>query len=346
MVDLTPYNTLKVHASAKNFLELNTLPDIKKLDTREPFMLLGAGANVLFTKDFPGTVAKVNLRGRRVVKDTGSEVLIEAAAGENWHDLVMWTAKEGWSGMENMALIPGTVGAAVAGNIGAYGQNQGDLVDSVAVLDLNTHHPLTLSQQDCKFFYRESAFKHEFKNNYLITSVRYRLSKTAHFDTSYYSRYESLQTVLDKFATPPYTPSDVAQAVIKIRTLKMPDWTATPTAGSFFKNPFVTKARLAKLQSQIKELQFYPTEKMLYPHPDDPVFAHSDLVKIPAGRLLDELGWRGKRVGNVATFDKHALVIINLGGATGHDIYCYSQAMHQDVLQNFGIYLDYEVQVI
>ena len=245
-----------------------------------------------------------------------------------------------------MALIPGTVGAAVVGNIAAYGQNQGDVVNSVRVLDLSTNKAVNLSHQDCRFFYRDSAFKHEFKDKLLIISVTYRLSKKAHFDTAYHSRYESLEKILTQFATPPYTIQQVANAVIKIRTVKMPDWTKIGTAGSFFKNPFVSRQRLIELQSQIKELQFYPTEKMLYPHPDDPIFKRTDQVKIPTGRLLDELGWLGKKIGNVSTFEKHALVIVNLGGATGAEIYEYSSLMRADIKKNFDIDLEYEVHII
>jgi len=294
MVDLSHFNTLQVPAHAAALLDITSLDDLNKLDSTQPFMFLGEGANVLFTKDFLGTIARINLVGKTVVSESDSAVLLDVAAGESWHDLVIWAATQQWSGIENMALIPGTVGGAVTGNIAAYGQNQADVVESVRVLDLATKQSHTLSQHDCRFFYRESAFKHEFKNKYLITSVRYHLSKTAHYDTSYYSRYESLEKILRDYATPPYSPLDVARAVIAIRNIKMPDWRVTPTAGSFFKNPFVSKARLADLQIQIKELQYYPTEKMLYPHPEDPVFSRSDLVKIPAGRLLDELGWKGK----------------------------------------------------
>ena len=344
MTDLFPHNTLKVHALAKNFIELNSLD--QKIPSDDQILFLGQGANILFTKDFPGTVVKINLLGKKVVSETDIDILVELAAGEDWHKFVTWAVENNLSGVENMALIPGTVGAAVVGNIAAYGQNQADVIDSVDAINITTNKQHTLSQKDCKFFYRESAFKHEFKDKYLITSVRYRLSKTTHFDTSYHSRYESLDKILSKTATPPYTIKQVFQVVVDIRTQKMPDWTIIPTAGSFFKNPFVSKSKLVELQKQIPDLQFYPTEKMLYPHPDDPIFNRTDQVKIPAGRLLDELGWRGKKIGNVATFEKHALVIINLGGATGQEIFEYAEAMRTDIKKNFAINLEYEVRVI
>lgn len=305
-------------------------------------MFLGAGANVLFTADFPGTIVKVNLTGFRVVKETDTHVHITAAAGQNWHDLVIWSAGNGWWGLQNMALIPGTVGAAAIGNIAAYGGNQEDVFDSLTALELATGKTTHFTKNDCQFTYRESIFKHRLANQYLVTKVSYRLAKNSTPDTTYHSRYESLSAELAKLGKTPDSSLNIAEAVISLRRIKQPDWTVVGTAGSFFKNPVVSKAEYLKLSSQVKELQWYPVEKLSY---------HSELdippkVKIPAGRLLDELGWKSKRIGSVATYDQSALVIINLGGATGHDIYSFSQAMHQDVLSNFGIYLEYEVQVI
>lgn len=334
MVNLAQYNTLRVPAKANGLLELNAISQLKNIP--DNYMFLGLGANVLFVHDFDGTIIKVNLKGRKVVSQTDDEVIIEAAAGENWHELVTWTVENNWSGLENMALIPGTVGAAVVGNIAAYGQNQGDLVQSVEIYDLQTGKTEILSHNQCKFVYRNSDLK-----KYLVTKVVYKLSKTAQFSTDYHSRYESLKSELVKFATPPYTIRDVTQAIINIRKFKLPDWTKIGTAGSFFKNPFVTRERYSKLSAQIKELQAYPTEKMLYPTEVD-----SDQVKIPVGRLLDELGWRGKKIGNVSTFDKHALVLINLGGATGQEIFDYAEMMREDIKKNFDIVLEYEVRII
>lgn len=338
MVDITNLNTLRVPASADELVEINTLEDIKQLDLTKNFMFLGTGANVLFTKDFPGTIVKINLQGKKIISENKDEITIEVAAGENWHDIVMWTVENNWSGLENMALIPGTVGAAIVGNIAAYGQNQGDLVQSVEIYDLQTGKSEILSHDQCQFVYRNSDLK-----KYLVTKVVYKLSKTAQFSTDYHSRYdyESLSGELNRIAVLPYTPKDIAQAVINIRKIKLPDWTKIGTAGSFFKNPFVTRKKYSVLSAQITELQAYPTEKMLYP---DKIEA--DLVKIPAGRLLDELGWRNKRIGNVGTFEKHALVIVNYGGATGAEIYEFAESMRADVKNNFDIDLEYEVVIV
>lgn len=336
MVDLTHLNTLRVPAKAEDLRVIREIGEIREIGKDEPHLFLGHGANILFVHDFPGTVYKIDLTGMKVINETDETVTIEAMAGQDWHELVMWTVKNNWSGLENMAYIPGTVGAAATGNIAAYGQNQGDLVKSVEIYDLQTGKTEILPHNQCRFVYRNSDLK-----KYLVTKVVYELSKTAQFSTDYHSRYESLKDELIKFSTPPYRIQDVAQAVINIRKIKMPDWTQVGTAGSFFKNPFVTSEKYSMLSAQIKELQAYPTEKMLYP---DKVEA--DLVKIPAGRLLDELGWKNKKIGNVSTFGKHALVIINLGGATGQEIYDYAEKMREDIKKNFDIVLEYEVRII
>ena len=338
MVSLLPYNTLRVPAKAHDFKLLKSLKELKKLRLVGPHLFLGGGANILFVHDFAGTIIHVGLKGKKIISENKDEITIEVAAGENWHDIVMWTVQNSWYGMENMALIPGTVGAAAIGNIAAYGQNQGDLVQSVEIYDLQTGKSEILSHDQCKFVYRNSDLK-----KYLITKVIYKLSKTAQFSTNYHSRYdyESLSGELNRIAVLPYTPKDIAQAVINIRKIKLPDWTKIGTAGSFFKNPFVTRKKYSVLSAQITELQAYPTEKMLYP---DKIEA--DLVKIPAGRLLDELGWRNKRIGNVGTFEKHALVIVNYGGATGAEIYEFAESMRADVKNNFDIDLEYEVVIV
>jgi len=345
VVDLSPYNTLRLPAKAKNLIEISSESDIKKLPSESVFFL-GEGANVLFKSDFPGTIALVKLHGRKVIKETKDNVFIELAAGENWHEFVMFTAEKGWSGIEDLALIPGKVGAAPIGNIGAYGQSVDQTIESVKYLDLKTKKVHFLSNTDCQFKYRNSIFKHELKNQFLITSVTFKLSKTPHSRLDYYSRYESLQTEITKIATPPYTIKDVSQAVINIRTQKMPDWHRVGTAGSIFKNPFITKKQLNTLQSKIPDIQYYPTTGMDYPRLTDPKLTSSDYVKIPAGRLLDELGWRGKKIGNVGTYSQHALVIITYPEVTGPEVYEFAENMRLDVKKNFDIDLEYEVVII
>lgn len=336
---LKAYNSLQVEAKAKHFREVNALADLANLPA-EPIFILGEGCNTLFTKDWPGLVIKNNLRGREIISEDSEEAVIKIASGEDWHQLVTWTVDHNWSGIENMAYIPGTVGAAVAGNIAAYGQALDASLVSIETMEITSGKSKTFSKDECELHYRHSIFQDELKGQFFITSATLKLSKTAHFDTHYYSRRESLQTELAKInPSGNYSIKDVYQAVINIRTQKLPDWRKIGTAGSFFKNPFVTQEKLVELQKEMTELQAYPTKGMDYPKN---FVANS--VKIPAGRLLDELGWRGRRIGNVGTYEKHALVIVNYG-ATGQEVFEFAEMMRNDVLKNYDVNFEYEVQV-
>ncbi|MBI3887484.1 UDP-N-acetylmuramate dehydrogenase [Candidatus Microgenomates bacterium] len=347
-VDLLPLNTFKISAFAKLFCEINTPNDFISLPKEENKLVLGGGANILFTKNFDGIVLKNNILGKKVINEDEKEIIIEAGSGEDWIEMVNWTTENDWSGIENLAYIPGTVGAAPVQNLAAYGQNFGENVIRVKAVMLEDFSVREFSYDECKLYYRDSIFKNELKNKVFITSVTFKLSKQPKFDTNYYGArpYESLQNELDKIARPPYTPKIIAQAVTNQRKIKMPDWKTLGTAGSIFKNPFVTKNKLVDLQSKIKDLQVYPINDMLYPNPHDPVFKRIDMVKIPAGKLLDELGWRGKRIGNIGTYEKHALVLVNYGGATGQEILDFIHQMQADVKKNFDIDLDPEVNII
>lgn len=345
-VDLSPFNTFKVSAHTKALVTLNSsnsMGDFNFQDDSKEILILGEGANILFTHDFPGLVIKNEIKSKKIIGENEKTVSVEMGAGENWHDFVMWSVENNLSGIENLALIPGTVGAAPVQNLAAYGQNVGEVIESVYGHNLDRSEWQRLSYNDCKLYYRDSVFKHELKNKFFITLVTFKLFKTAHFDTNYHSRYESLKSELGE---PPYTPKQIAQAVIALRQKKLPDWKVFGTAGSFFANPFVTKTKFDELSKSIKELQAYPVDNMLYPNPDDPVLKLTDQVKIPAGRLLDELGWKGKRIGNVGTFEKHALVVVNYGGATGREILEFTQKMQEDVKKHFDINLEPEVNII
>lgn len=320
-IDLLPYNTFKVKARTKYFAVAKTPSDLKNLPD-EKILILGHGANVLFTKDFEGLIIKNEIKGRGILRSAQDDVLIEVAAGENWHELVMWTVEQGWSGMENLAFIPGTVGAAPVQNIGAYGQQLSDVIVQVNTLNKS------FSKDECQFGYRDSIFKKE--KNLFITSVVIKLSKNPRYNLDYHSRYESL------VVKPPYTPKKVAEAVTDLRKIKQPDWTKIGTAGSFFKNPLVSQEKLQEIQQKIPKIQVYSA----------PASPGRDLAKIPAGWLLDELGWKGKKIGRVGTFNKSALVIINLGGATGQEILDFSQKMQEDIQKNYGLDLEPEVNIL
>jgi UDP-N-acetylmuramoylalanine--D-glutamate ligase len=351
-VDLLPYNTFRVAAKARYFAQINNEKELREMLRRkivppDKIFVLGKGANVLFVGDFDGLVIKNQLLGKKVIRESGREVVVEAASGEDWHEFVMWTVGNSWSGVENMAGVPGTVGAALVGNIAAYGQNFEDVFVSVRALDLATGKERKFSKRDCRFTYRNSRFK---KNQYFVTSVVMKLRKDSRFDINYHGRfsYESLTDILQSLGKKePYTPKDIAEGVIAQRLIKLPDWRVTGTAGSVFKNSLVSAKKLKKLTSKISELQYYPADKLGYQiHDWGEKNIAAEWLKIPVGRLLDELGWRGKRIGNVGTFEKHALCVVNYGGATGKEIYTFCEAMRKDVSKNYGIELEYELNLV
>jgi len=346
-VSLLPYNTFRVDIIAESLLVVRNIADLNDLP-KEQLFILGEGANILFTKNFDGLVLKNELLGKEIISDDKASVTIKVASGEIWINLVNFVVDNGWSGIENLAYIPGTVGAAPVQNLAAYGQNAGEVVDSITGINLETREMQTLSYEDCKLYYRDSIFKHKLKNKFFIASVQFKLFKSANFDTHYYGSrpYESLQTELDKISRPPYTPKIIATAVTNQRKIKLPDLGKLGTAGSFFENPFVNKSRFEDLKRDIPDLQAYPINKMLYPNPDDPVFKMEDKVKIPAGKLLDILGWRGKRIGKVGTYEKHALVVVNHGEATGEEILEFTYKMQADIKSHFEINLEAEVNII
>ncbi len=293
-VNLLPYNTFRVKCLAREFVEINTIEDSGQAPTRsgQARMILGGGANILFTKPtFDGLVIKNNLKGIKEIE----RGVFEAASGENWVDFVSWTVNSEWSGVEKLAYIPGTVGGALVGNIGAYGQ----IFEDVFVSAKSGKE--IFSKNQCKFGYRESAFKHELKN-YFVESVTVKLSKNIRA-------------------------KKIAEETTALRKEKLPDWAKIGTAGSFFKNPFVSYEKLAELQKEF---------------PDLPHFAN----KIPAGFLLEKLGWKGKRIGNVGTYEKHALIVVNYGGATGEEILDFSRQMQADIKKHYDIELEPEVNII
>lgn len=295
-VNLLPYNTFGVSVKAREFCEISSTEDIKYLPSGKK-LVLGGGANILLTSDFDGLVIKNNLKGKKEI----SEGVFEIGSGEDWIELVNWAVAAGWGGIEHMAYIPGTVGGAIVGNIGAYGQTFEDVLVSVKASGQ------IFSKNECEFGYRESAFKHKLKDLF-VESVTIKLSKNP-------------------------GAFKIAEETTSIRKAKLPDWKVLPTAGSFFKNPFISKDKLEDLQKEFPDIPNFPNKSDV-------------LIKIPAGFLLEKLGWKGKRIGNVGTYEKHALIVINFGGATGVEILEFTQKMQSDVEKNFGITLEPEVIII
>ena len=349
--NLEKINAFKVKVKAKYFAALSKESDLNDLFKntsirKEKIFILGDGTNTLFTKDFDGLIIKNEIKGIKIVKEKNDAVVVELGAGENWHKFTQYAINKGWAGVENLSLIPGTVGAAPVQNIAAYGQNFEDVFESLTAVNLTSGKEKVFTKGECQFGYRESVFKKDLKGKYIITKVRLKLSKQGRTDFSYHSRYDSLIEELSKFAKPPYSLSDISKAVIAIRERKFPNWKGVGTAGSFFLNPVITKKKLAELQKKFPELQYYPVDKLNYPMTNDPKFDHDNHVKIPAGWLLEELGWKGKKIGSVSTSSAQALVVINNGGATAKEILSFAEKIQKDFYKNFKINLEPEVNII
>ena len=328
-ISLKPFNSFGLEISAQVLIEIHQteeLPKILKQSKDAQILILGGGTNILFTQNFSGKILKMSTRGIEIIEQTSSSVLIEVQAGENWHDLVMWTIEKGLGGLENLALIPGSVGAAPIQNIGAYGVEQAQCFDSCTVWDREAHTFQNISKQDCNFGYRNSIFKSTHKHRYIICSVRYRLQKKPHhLELS----YGGLAKVVSH---PSPTIKDVAQAVIQIRQSKLPDPQKLGNAGSFFKNPIITEKELEEIQKTYPEIPTYPSE--------------TGNVKIPAAWLIDTLGWKGYRKGDAGVHKNQALVLVNHGKAQGFEIQQLSEAIQKDVLNRFGISLIPEVNIL
>lgn len=324
--------------------ELFSDPELKEL----PWFILGRGSNTLFVNDFEGLVVKMDIIGKEIISDDEHEVTIEVGAGEDWPDFVMWAVEQGWSGVENMAYIPGTMGAAPVQNIAAYGQSFDQIMLSLSAFNRESGKIEIFTTEECELAYRSSVFKGKLRGKYVVTSVRVKLSKEPHFDTNYHSRKpnESLVKWLEESATRPYTPKDVALAVTKLRQFKLPELSEYGSCGSFFTNPFVTADKFRELSAKVSELQQYPTTKMDYGRHDWENVGDDEIVKIPAGRLLEEAGWKGKWVGNVGTFKEHSLVVVTNKKATGKEILDFAMDMKKSIKELFDVELKSEVEIV
>lgn len=328
---LQPYNTFGVEAKAKYFTEVRTIEELKNTlsENSQPLLFLGGGSNVLLTKDFDGLAIKINLKG---ISEEGSDenhILVTAKAGENWHEFVMHCLEKNYGGLENLSLIPGNVGTSPMQNIGAYGTEIKDVFVKCTVLNLENMEIETFNLEQCRFGYRDSIFKQEGKGKYVILEVTFRLTtKDHHIKTE----YGAIQSELEKLNIENPTIQDVSKAVIHIRQSKLPDPKEIGNAGSFFKNPTIPLAQFEKLKQNFENIQGYP---------------NGNMVKVPAGWLIEQCGWKGKQIGNVATHKLQSLVIINAtGNATGKEIFDFSTEIINSVKEKFGIELEREVNII
>lgn len=332
--DLTALNTLGVTAKAAKLIDIASVEQLRELhaeglfDRERPF-ILGGGSNVLLKGDISRTVLKISIKGISVSSEDDDYVMVDAAAGVNWHIFTEWCVKNNFGGIENLALIPGTVGAAPIQNIGAYGVELKDVLETVSVFNIYTGKEELLSNEECTFGYRDSIFKNELKGRVIVTGIRLKLTKPPHqINSSYRSLDEYLQE--KKIENPSI--KDLFDAVVAIRKSKLPDPKMIGNAGSFFKNPVVDASLFEFLSGE---------------YPDLPGYKMSDKkVKIPAGWLIEKAGWKGKKMGNVGTYKNQALVLVNHGGATGEELWNHAVRIQQSVSEKFGVELTPEVNII
>ncbi len=352
--NLKELNTFRIPALAKFFVEIKNEEELLELFKnpifkKEKKFFLGGGSNILLTKDFDGLVVKISLLGKKIVQEDEQKIILEVGAGENWHDLVTYTVNKNWGGIENLALIPGTVGAAPVQNIAAYGQNMSDVFHSLRAFNVDTGKMEEFNAKECEFGYRTSVFKNKLRGKYIVTSVSFVLSKNPAIETSYYQigiTHDSIKEELKKIGEGPYGIKDVYNAVINIRTRKLPDPAKIPTVGSFFLNAVVTKEKYEELKKQVPELQCYPTDNLRYKSLSEFSLENEEFVKVATGRLLQEAGWLGKWIGNVGMHDRHALVIVTNGHATGEEIVSFAELIMDSMEKRFGITLVPEVNLI
>ena len=325
-------NTFGIAANARFWVQVDTQAALRSfLNTvtakNVPLLVLGGGSNIVFAQDYQGVVLNPNLKGIKCVADDGERVIVEAAAGENWHEFVQYCVAQGWYGLENLSLIAGTVGAAPIQNIGAYGVELKDSFVSLEAMSIQTGMMREFALSECAFGYRDSVFKNALKNQYVITAVRFCLSKIARVNVQY---GDIAQELLSQGITQA-NPTQVAQAVIAIRQRKLPNPAQIGNTGSFFKNPVVALAQFEALKAQYPQLVAYP---------------QAQGMKLAAGWLIEQAGWKGQSLGQAGVYHKQALVLVNLGGVTGAEVVNLAQAIQKSVLEKFGVNLEIEVNVV
>lgn len=330
-VSLKNFNSFGIEAFARYFVEISQTDDLVELFKdpqwlQTPRLVMGGGSNILFTQNFDGLVVKVNIRGiaHRINHE---EVIVEAGAGEVWNDLVNYCVDWGFAGMENLSLIPGSVGASPVQNIGAYGVELKDVFDSCEAFEIESGIVKHFTEEDCQFDYRESIFKQAHKGKYIITSVKFKLSTIPHLNIA----YGAITDELSKREIIQPNIKEVSAVVSAIRVSKLPDPSTIGNAGSFFKNPVITKE------------EFDP---ILFNYPNISHFLVNDKIKLAAGWLIEQCGWKGKVVGNTGTWKNQALVLVNHGGATGKEVYDLSTQIIKSVKEKFNIDLEREVNII
>jgi UDP-N-acetylmuramate dehydrogenase len=334
---LLAHNTFGIEARCRRFLEYETVEEAQAVaailrEQQEPYLIIGSGSNLLLTGDFPGVVIKSGIKGmeippRPLERGLGGEAsILKCGSGEIWDDVVAYSVAHNLYGAENLSLIPGEVGASAVQNIGAYGAEVKDLIVQVEAVEIATGKVVTFNNEDCEYGYRQSKFKHEWKDRYLMTYVSYRLSHT--FEPKL--DYGNIRAELDK-QPGEVTAARLRQAIIDIRQAKLPDPKVEGNGGSFFMNPVVPKEKYEALVALYPDMPHYTVD--------------AEHEKIPAGWMIDQCGWKGKSLGRAGVHDKQALVLVNRGGATGAEIVCLMETIQRDVKERFGIEIKPEVNI-
>jgi UDP-N-acetylmuramate dehydrogenase len=326
-------NTFAVNAIAKVFVDIKgedelieILSDTNLKNYRK--FILGGGSNILFTKDFDGLVIKNSVPGIEIISADENTVTMESGAGEIWNDLVTFCVNRNFGGIENLALIPGTVGAAPVQNIGAYGEELSETFISLDGISMDSSEKVVFNKDDCRFGYRNSIFKNELKNKFIITKVRLRLNKNPKIKTD----YGNVMDELEKTSKTRFSIKDISEVISKIRREKLPDPAVIGNAGSFFKNPEIEPDHYDLLRKQFPDLKGFP--------------ADGGRIKLSAAWLIDKAGWKGFRKGNTGTHINHALVIVNYGDATGEEILHFAKEIKKSIYEKYNVILEEEVNII
>ncbi len=329
-ISLKKYNTFGIDVNAKRFVSVNSLYELKNiLKEEQNIFIISGGSNMLLTKDIEELVIHLNLKGISIDRENDNSVYLTVNTGENWHEFVLWCISLNYGGLENLSLIPGNVGTCPIQNIGAYGVEVKDTITKVEALEIETGKLVVFSNEECEFGYRNSIFKNQAKGKYIITSVSFELTKKNHNLNTSYGAIE--QELASKNITKPSI-KNISDAIISIRQSKLPDPNKIGNSGSFFKNPVISSSHFEKLKSKFPEIPHY-------------IISESS-IKIPAGWLIEQSGFKGKRFGDYGVHEKQALVLVNYGNATGKNIYQLAQSIQNTIKSKFSINLEIEVNII
>tara|TARA_B100000767_G_scaffold48561_2_gene43402 strand:+ start:5956 stop:6966 length:1011 start_codon:yes stop_codon:yes gene_type:complete len=329
-ISLKEYNTFGISVQAKRFISVTSVYELQQLlKIEKNIFLLSGGSNMLLTKDIEKLVVHIDIKGISVDSENHNDIYLTVNAGENWHKFVLWCVSNNYGGIENLSLIPGSVGTCPIQNIGAYGVEVKDTITKVEAVEIKTGKLVSFSLEECQFGYRNSIFKNEVKGKYVLTSVGFKLTKKEHnLNTS----YGAIETELASKKVIKPSLKDVSEAVIAIRQSKLPDPKKIGNSGSFFKNPVISKTHFEKIQKE---------------YPKVPCYHISDQeIKVPAGWLIEQIGLKGKRFGNYGVHEKQALVLVNYGNASGEEIYQLAKKIQREVQTTFNISLEIEVNII